>query len=261
MNTSVNLQGKVALVTGGGRGIGKAITQRLAAAGANVVIASRKQDSCDDAAAEIAKTTGRRVIGRACHVGRWKDLEALADAATGRHARAPEIAALRARLEVVFGEYGGPVLVEEFLPGDEFTVGLVDGEVVGVMQVVPRRKDEAFIYSLEVKRDYLNRVDYRAADAPDVAGRDVVIVDDIIDEGRTLEAVLSLLERVGPRSLRVAVLVSKLARRAVPVDIDYIGFEVDDGWVVGLGMYLDGAYRELDHIAIAAPVPSPEELA
>ena len=63
----------------------------------------------------------------------------------------------------------GPVLVEEFLPGDEFTVGLVDGEVVGVMQVVPRRKDETFIYSLEVKRDYMNRVDYRLADAPDAA--------------------------------------------------------------------------------------------
>jgi D-alanine-D-alanine ligase len=63
----------------------------------------------------------------------------------------------------------GPVLVEEFLPGDEFTVGLVDGEVVGVMQVVPRRKDEAFIYSLEVKRDYMNRVDYRLADAADAA--------------------------------------------------------------------------------------------
>lgn len=63
----------------------------------------------------------------------------------------------------------GPVLVEEFLSGDEFTVGLVDGEVLGVMQVVPRRKDEPFIYSLEVKRDYMNRVDYRLADAPDVA--------------------------------------------------------------------------------------------
>src|SRR5262245_40986356 len=63
----------------------------------------------------------------------------------------------------------GPVLVEEFLSGEEFTVGLVDGEVVGVMQVVPRRTDEPFIYSLEVKRDYLNRVDYRLADAPDVA--------------------------------------------------------------------------------------------
>jgi len=63
----------------------------------------------------------------------------------------------------------GPVLIEEFLPGDEFTVGLVDGEVVGVMQVVPRQNDETFIYSIEVKRDYLNRVDYRLADAPDVA--------------------------------------------------------------------------------------------
>jgi D-alanine-D-alanine ligase len=63
----------------------------------------------------------------------------------------------------------GPVLVEEFLPGDEFTVGLVDGEVIAVMQVVPRGRREDFIYSLEVKRDYLNRVDLRLVDAPDVA--------------------------------------------------------------------------------------------
>ena len=63
----------------------------------------------------------------------------------------------------------GPVLVEEFLPGEEFTVGLIGGEVLGVMQVVPRTAEENFIYSLEVKRDYLNRVEYRLVDAPDVA--------------------------------------------------------------------------------------------
>lgn len=63
----------------------------------------------------------------------------------------------------------GPVLVEEFLPGDEYTVGLIDGEVIGVMQVVPRSAGEPFVYSLDVKRDYLNRVDYRLVDAPDVA--------------------------------------------------------------------------------------------
>ncbi|HSP16842.1 MAG TPA: D-alanine--D-alanine ligase [Thermoanaerobaculia bacterium] len=57
-------------------------------------------------------------------------------------------------------EYG-PVLVEEFLPGDEFTVGIIDGEPIGVMQVLPRAKEENFIYSLEVKRDYLKRVEYR----------------------------------------------------------------------------------------------------
>jgi D-alanine-D-alanine ligase len=63
----------------------------------------------------------------------------------------------------------GPVLVEEFLSGDEFTVGIIGGEVLGVMQVIPRGSKEDFIYSLDVKRDYLNRVDYKLADAPDVA--------------------------------------------------------------------------------------------
>jgi D-alanine-D-alanine ligase len=63
----------------------------------------------------------------------------------------------------------GPVLVEEFLPGDEFTVGIIGGELLGVMQVLPRGDDKDFIYSLDVKRDYLNRVDYRLVDAPDVA--------------------------------------------------------------------------------------------
>jgi len=63
----------------------------------------------------------------------------------------------------------GPVLIEEFLPGDEFTVGIVDGEVLAVMQVVPRVAEEHFIYSLDVKRDYTNRVDYKLVDAPDVA--------------------------------------------------------------------------------------------
>lgn len=63
----------------------------------------------------------------------------------------------------------GPVLVEEFLPGDEYTVGIVGGEVLGVMQVVPREPSGDFIYSLDVKRDYTNLVDYRLADAPDAA--------------------------------------------------------------------------------------------
>ena len=64
----------------------------------------------------------------------------------------------------------GPVLVEEFLPGDEFTVGIIDGEVLAVMQVLPRAaSDEAFIYSLDVKRNYQQLVDYALVDAPDVA--------------------------------------------------------------------------------------------
>ena len=63
----------------------------------------------------------------------------------------------------------GPVLVEEFLSGDEFTVGIIDGEVVGVMQVVPRKNRNEFIYSLEVKRDYQSNVEYRLVDEPRAA--------------------------------------------------------------------------------------------
>jgi D-alanine-D-alanine ligase len=63
----------------------------------------------------------------------------------------------------------GPVLVEEFLPGEEYTVGIVGGEVLATMQVVPKTKQPDFIYSLEVKRDYENQVDYALVDDADVA--------------------------------------------------------------------------------------------
>ncbi len=62
----------------------------------------------------------------------------------------------------------GPVLVEEFLPGHEYTVGIVGGEILGTMQVVPRQDVDDFIYSLDVKRDYTTLVDYRLVSAPDV---------------------------------------------------------------------------------------------
>ena len=64
-----DLTGKVAVVTGSTKGIGRAMVQGLAEAGASVVVSSRKQDLCDDVAAEITATTRAEAIGRACHVG------------------------------------------------------------------------------------------------------------------------------------------------------------------------------------------------
>lgn len=76
-----------------------------------------------------------------------------------------ELRALIARLQA---DYGQSVLIEEYLPGSEYTVGVIgngaDAEVVGVMQVVPRDDGGDFVYSLEVKRDYRNRVVYRMTD-------------------------------------------------------------------------------------------------
>ncbi len=63
----------------------------------------------------------------------------------------------------------GPVLIEEFLPGNEYTVGILGGKLIGVMQVVPKTGQENFFYSIEVKRDYERRVEYRIVDEPRVA--------------------------------------------------------------------------------------------
>ena len=74
-----DLGGKVALITGGSRGIGRAVAEGLATAGADVVVASRKVDACERVAAEIAQATGRRTFGVGCHVGRWDDCDRLVE--------------------------------------------------------------------------------------------------------------------------------------------------------------------------------------
>jgi hypoxanthine phosphoribosyltransferase len=98
-------------------------------------------------------------------------------------------------------------------------------------------------------------------DATRCTGRDLLLVDDIADEGRTLTAVLARVRAVQPASVKTAVLVSKHSRRCMPIALDYVGFDVADGWVLGFGMDLEGKYRELDHLAVvderrsATPTP------
>jgi hypothetical protein len=75
----LDLSGKVALVTGGSRGIGRTIAEALAGAGAEVVVASRKFDNCEAAAHEITEATGHRALPVACHVGKWEECDRLVE--------------------------------------------------------------------------------------------------------------------------------------------------------------------------------------
>lgn len=83
-----------------------------------------------------------------------------------------------------------------------------------------------------------------------VRGKDVLLVEDIVDTGWTLDHVLRELRRKKPSSLKLAALLHKPARMRVEVPIDYLGFEIPDRFVVGYGLDFDGRYRNLPHVAV-----------
>jgi hypoxanthine phosphoribosyltransferase len=93
----------------------------------------------------------------------------------------------------------------------------------------------------------------RGAVPRDLAGRHVVIIDDILDSGQTLGLVRAAIAEQRPASLRICVLLSKPARRVVPLEPDYMGFEIPDEFVVGYGLDYDGQYRNLPDVCVLRP--------
>lgn len=85
----------------------------------------------------------------------------------------------------------------------------------------------------------------------DVAGRDVVIVEDIVDTGLTTAFLVGEIARRSPRRLAVCTLVDRPARRVVPVGLDYVGVEIPDQFVVGYGLDHEGRYRNARVLAVA----------
>ena len=96
----------------------------------------------------------------------------------------------------------------------------------------------------------MGKVTFKEVTLPDVGDGDILIVDDILDSGHTLAAVREKLESAKPRSIRVCVLLSKKKQRARHVDADYVGFEIEDEFVVGYGLDFRGRYRNLPYIGV-----------
>ncbi len=86
-----------------------------------------------------------------------------------------------------------------------------------------------------------------------VRGRDVLLVDDILDTGKTLYRVLGKLRALRPRRIRTCVLLNKAARRVEPVEADYVGFEIPDFFVVGYGLDFAERYRNLPFVGVLHP--------
>ncbi|MBS7302963.1 MAG: hypoxanthine phosphoribosyltransferase [Lachnospiraceae bacterium] len=83
-----------------------------------------------------------------------------------------------------------------------------------------------------------------------LAGKNVIVVEDIVDSGRTLSYLLEMLQDRGPKSMRLCTLLDKPERRVVDVKVDYTGFKIPDEFVVGYGLDYDQKYRNLPYIGV-----------
>lgn len=103
-------------------------------------------------------------------------------------------------------------------------------------------------YGSETKSSGVVRI-VKDLDEP-LKGKNVLVVEDIVDSGRTLSYLLEMLKDRGPESVRLCTLLDKPERRVVDVDVDYTGFEIPDEFVVGYGLDYDQRYRNLPYIGV-----------
>ena len=87
----------------------------------------------------------------------------------------------------------------------------------------------------------------------DIAGRDVLLVEDILDTGNTLSKLVAELRSRNPASLKLCVLLDKPDRRTQPIQADYVGFTIPDAFVVGYGLDYEQQYRNLPYIGVLKP--------
>ena len=84
----------------------------------------------------------------------------------------------------------------------------------------------------------------------EIEGREVIIIEDLVDTGRTLEYIKNHLLEKKPASLKIATLLSKPSRRVIELDVDYIGFQIGDDFVIGYGMDYNQQFRNLPYIGV-----------
>jgi hypoxanthine phosphoribosyltransferase len=114
---------------------------------------------------------------------------------------------------------------------------------IGLIQASSYRGDATTPGELRVQPELL----------PDLRGRHVLLLDDILDTGQTLAYLLDHLRGLGPASVRSGVLLRKLGRQRIAVEPDYRGFDIPDAFVVGYGLDYNDEYRNLPYIAVLPP--------
>ena len=145
----------------------------------------------------------------------------------------------------------------DFTGKDLLVVALLTG-------TVPFLADLIRHIALPMRLDFMGVSSYGSGTAPgelvftkelrlEARGRDVLLVDDILDTGKTLSAVIDKLNALEPRSLKICVLLEKKSRRTEAITADYVGFEIPDEFVIGYGLDYAERYRNLPFIGVLKP--------
>ena len=162
----------------------------------------------------------------------------------------------RSEVDRRIGEMAREIAVD-YAGSAPLLIGILNGAAQFMMALMDRFPDDMLEH---MDYDFVDVSSYRGTESTGrveltkdlvvaVEGREVLVVDGIVDTGRSLAFVKELVRTRRPRSLKTCALLDKSARRAVPLSVDYRGFEIEDVFVVGYGMDYDQRYRALRHIA------------
>ena len=144
---------------------------------------------------------------------------------------------------------------EDYRDRELTVIAILNGSLIFMADLLrriplPLKLDCLSVASYHGGLETSGEVIFRQVALPDIQGRDVLLLDDILDSGNTLAAIRDKLNTAGPRSMRVCVLLQKKKVRARPVDADYVGFEIEDEFVVGYGLDYMERYRNLPCIGV-----------
>ena len=144
---------------------------------------------------------------------------------------------------------------EDYRERELTVIAVLNGSVIFMADLLrriplPLKLDCLSVASYHGGTKSSGEVVFRQVALPEIKGRHLLILDDILDSGLTLSAIRQKLEAIGPLSVRICVLLKKRVKQAVPVEADYVGFEIGDEFVVGYGLDYMERYRNLPCVGV-----------
>ncbi|MCI8384685.1 MAG: hypoxanthine phosphoribosyltransferase [Clostridia bacterium] len=157
----------------------------------------------------------------------------------------------KAKLEKRIEEMGKQIY-KDYQGKEIVFIGILKGSVMFMTELAKNIKSNVILDFMDVSSyegtESTGNVKINKDIRNSIEGKDVIIVEDIIDTGRTLTAVREYLKQKNPNSIRIATMLSKPSRRIMELNVDYIGFAIEDKFVVGYGLDYNEKYRNLPYI-------------